>query len=136
MPTRAQVGSRGRRHERLDHAADEQHRDQAERDRARRTPLAGQGLGAGQRARLDPGPEQLEPDAGGHEHRGQLQQSVRQQQAPEVPAVVVADHDRAEDRDVRHVLEQQVDHREPEHARAPGRAPSTQALLTQTCAAK
>ncbi len=65
-------------------------------------------------ARLDPRPEQPQPDAGRHEDRRQLEQPVRQDQPEEVPAVVVADHDRADDGEVRDVLEQQVDHREAE----------------------
>ena len=50
---------------------------------------------------LDPRPEQPQPGAGGHEDRGQLEQPVRQDQPEEVPAVVVADHDRADDGEVR-----------------------------------
>ena len=47
---------------------------------------------------LDPRPEQPQPDAAGDEDRGQLEQPVREDQPPEVAAVVVPGHDRADDR--------------------------------------
>ena len=80
-----------------------------------RAALAGERLRAGQLARLHPRPEQPQPGAAGHEDRGELEQAVREDQAPEVRTVVVADHDRADDRQVGDVLEEQVDHGQPEH---------------------
>ena len=81
-PIRAQVGSGRGRHERLDAAADRQHADQAERDGAGGPALAGEGLGPGEVAGLDPRPEQPQPDAAGDEDRGQLEQPVRAGSAP------------------------------------------------------
>ena len=57
--------------------------DQAERHGDRRAALAGQRRRATRSARLDPRPEQPQPDAAGDEDRGQLEQAVRQDQAEE-----------------------------------------------------
>ena len=84
---------------------------------------------------LDPGPEQPQPDPGGDEDRGQLEQTVRQDQAEEQAAAVVADHDRRRSPRGSDVLEQHVETGSPSTPKAMQSA-ATQALLVHTCAAK
>ena len=64
---------------------------------------------------LDPRPEQPKPHPTGNEHRGQLEQPVRQDQAEEQRAPVVAEHQRGRDADVDHVGADQQQHRQAEH---------------------
>ena len=78
-------------------------------------PLGGERLAAGPVARRDPRPEQPQADPGGDEDGRQLEQAVRQDQAEEQLAAVVADHDRADQREVEQVLQQHAEHRQPQH---------------------
>ena len=102
-------------HERLDHAADQQHQHETESDRGRAAALVRDRLDAGPRTGIDPGPEQPEPHPGGDEDRGELEEAVRQDQPEEQRTPVVLDHQRADHRDVHDVGQQQVHDRQPEH---------------------
>ena len=136
MPTRAQVGSRDGVTKASMTPLTKSTTTRPERDGAGGAALPGDRLGAGQVARLDPGPEEPQPDCRGDEDRGQLEQAVREDQPPEVAGAVVAGHDRADDREVGDVLEQQVDHRERRGRPSAMQSAVTQALLIQTWAAK
>ena len=109
-------GVQGRRcHERLDHAAHQQHEDEPQRHRRGAPSLVRHRLQTGARAGVDPGPEQPEPDPRGDEDRRRLEEAVRQDQPEEQRPPVVLDHQRPDHRDVEDVGQQQVHHRQSEH---------------------
>ena len=80
-----------------------EHADQAERDRARGPPLAGDGLGPGRGRRARP----TTRTAAARRRRPRRPRSARAARAggsaPRTPAVAVPGHDRADDREVRDV---------------------------------
>ena len=92
MPTRTNVGSGDGVTNASMQPGDQQHADQSHRDGDDRTALLGQHLPARPIARRDHRPAQPHPRRGRQEHRRQLQQSVRSQQAQQDVALARLKH--------------------------------------------
>ena len=115
MPMRAAVGSPDGVTKASIAPDTAKHADQSQRDDGRRPAGLGQRLRARTRTGRDPGPAGAQAHSAGHEHGGQFEHAVGQDQAEEHARLAGAEHGPADDADVDDVLPEHVQHADHGH---------------------